>query len=370
MVMPLGPDFALALGIEKSTLGYIGGSYTAAAAVSGLIGSQILDRFNRRTALLFAMLGLSIATVMGGLANSFATLILARILAGLFGGPAQSIAFSIISDIIPAERRGKAMGTVMGGFSIASVLGVPAGLELARIGGWRLPFFGVGALGFIVLFLIFKTLPHMTKHLSEEVSRGVAIFKNPNVWFSFAMIASVFMGNFVLIPNLSAYLQFNAGYPREKLGMLYLIGGIVSFFVLRVAGRSVDIWGSTKVTLVSTALLLFILFYGYFYEVPHIPVIVMFVGFMFAQSIRNVSTNTLSSKIPKPSERARFQSLNSAVTHLACALGAFFGAWFLKEGPKGELIGIKQLCVFAMTLCLFVPLFSYFIERRLKVKKI
>lgn len=41
MVMPMGPDFARALGIDQSKLGYIGGSYTAAASVSGLLGSSI-----------------------------------------------------------------------------------------------------------------------------------------------------------------------------------------------------------------------------------------------------------------------------------------------------------------------------------------
>ena len=68
MVMPMGPDFAAALGIPLSRLGLIGGSYTLAAMVSGLVGSLFLDRFGRRNALLVAMLGLVVATVLGGLA--------------------------------------------------------------------------------------------------------------------------------------------------------------------------------------------------------------------------------------------------------------------------------------------------------------
>ena len=60
MVMPLGPDFARALGIPLSHLGYIGGSYTAAASVSGIAGAFFLDRFDRRKALAVAMLGLTL----------------------------------------------------------------------------------------------------------------------------------------------------------------------------------------------------------------------------------------------------------------------------------------------------------------------
>src|SRR5881227_397968 len=73
MVMPMGPDFAAALGIPSSWLGMIGGSYTAAAAVSGLLGSFFLDRFDRRPALGIAMLGLVAGTALGGAATGLGT---------------------------------------------------------------------------------------------------------------------------------------------------------------------------------------------------------------------------------------------------------------------------------------------------------
>ena len=84
MVMPLGPDFARDLGIATSKLGIIAGSYTAAAAVAGVVGAMFLDRFDRRQALAVAMLGLVTATALGGLAVGLGTLVAARVLAGLF----------------------------------------------------------------------------------------------------------------------------------------------------------------------------------------------------------------------------------------------------------------------------------------------
>src|SRR5690349_6492840 len=91
MVMPLGPDFAAALDISMSHLGIIGGSYTAAATIAGLVASSFVDRFDRRKALACACLGLVIGTALGGLAVDLTTLLLARIVAGAFGGPAVSI---------------------------------------------------------------------------------------------------------------------------------------------------------------------------------------------------------------------------------------------------------------------------------------
>ena len=139
MVMPLGPDFARALGISTAHLGLIAGSYTAAAAVAGIVGARFLDRFDRRKALGVAIFGLVTGTAAGALAQGLASLVIARAIAGAFGGPATSIALSIIADVVPPARRGRAMGAVMGAFSVASVLGVPLGLRLAQRGRLAAP---------------------------------------------------------------------------------------------------------------------------------------------------------------------------------------------------------------------------------------
>src|SRR6185369_6844495 len=135
MVIPLGPEFARGLGMATSRLGLLGTSYTGAAAVAGLAGTLFLERFDRRTALAVAMLGLISATAAGGLARSFGMLLAARVMAGAFGGPASSIGMAILTDVVAPPRRGKALGQVMGAFSVASVAGIPMGVALASWAG-------------------------------------------------------------------------------------------------------------------------------------------------------------------------------------------------------------------------------------------
>ena len=125
MVMPLGPDFARALGNPALQLGLVGGAYTAAAAVAGVVGSTFLDRFDRRSALGGGDERARPGDARRGLAWDFPSLLVARVVAGAFGGPATSLSLSIVADTVPPERRGKAMGAVMGAFSVAAVLGVP-----------------------------------------------------------------------------------------------------------------------------------------------------------------------------------------------------------------------------------------------------
>ena len=371
MVMPLGPDFAAALGIPASRLGYIGGSYTAAAAVAGLAGSFFLDRFDRRPALGLAMLGLVAGTAMGGLATGLPSLLAARVLAGFFGGPATSLSFSIIADVVPAERRGRAMGVVMGAFSIASVLGVPAGLEIARRLGWRAPFFGVAGLGLVLALLAVFLLPPLRGHLQpagprRKTSSLAHLLAQPNVLLSWAMTFIVMMAGFILIPNLSSFVQENLGYPRARLGLLYLCGGVVSFFATQAAGRAVDRFGSFRVGTFGTTLLLASVYGSYVHEPPLWPVIWMFVTFMLAMSFRNVSYNTLTSRVPATDERARFMSIQSAVQHFASASGAFLSARLLTELADHKLAGMPRLGLVSMSLTATLPLMLWLVERNVK----
>ena len=97
-------------------------------------------------------------------------MLLSRVLAGTFGGPATSVAMSILTDAVPPERRGRAIGKVMGAFAVAAVVGVPVGLELARLGGWQLPFFVISSLGVVVAFGVAAVMPPMRGHLRAASS--------------------------------------------------------------------------------------------------------------------------------------------------------------------------------------------------------
>lgn len=370
MVMPLGPDFAVGLGIPAAHLGYIGGSYTAAAAVSGLAGSLFLDRFDRRSALGVAMLGLVIGTLAGGFATSLETLIAARVLAGAFGGPATSLSLSIIADIIPQERRGRALGAVMGAFSVASVLGVPAGLELARHGGWRLPFFAVAGVGLVVTAASIFALPSLRLHLERKQTEVALpffeIFSRPIVLCSLALTATSMISAFVLVPNISAYLQYNLGYPRQSLWILYLVGGSCGFFAMRLIGRLADRYGSFRVGSAGTLGFIAVIYFGFISYSTSIPVIVIFVCFMLTSSLRNVPLNTLTTKVPSARERARFMSIQSAVQHFSAAIGAFFSAKMLHELPDHRLDGITTIASVSIGAALLFPVLAWIIESRLR----
>jgi predicted MFS family arabinose efflux permease len=373
MVMPLGPDFAVALGIPSSQLGLIGGSYTAAAAVAGVAGAFFLDRFDRRSALAVTLAGLVLGTLAGGFATGFGSLLAARLVAGAFGGPATALSLAIITDAVPPDRRGRAMGAVMGAFSVASVLGVPAGLELARLGGWRLPFFAVAALGVAVAGAALALLPAQRGHLAAGLRARSARFRDvlrrPVVLFSLAGTATAVIANFALIPNLSAYFQFNRGFAREHLGLLYMVGGAVSFGLMRLAGWVTDRWNAPAVAAGGSLAFIAVLAAGFIHPVAWFPVLPIFVGFMASGSFRFVPLQALSSRVPEAAERARFMSAQSAVQHIASAAGAMIGAQVLTERADGGLVGMDELAWFAVATSIALPFLLVLVDRRVRARE-
>jgi predicted MFS family arabinose efflux permease len=376
IVMPLGPDFARGLGIPTAQLGLVSGSYALSAALTGFFGASILDRFERRRALTIAILGLIVGTAAGALARGLGTMILARVIAGAFGGPATSLALSIVADVVPPARRGRAMSTVMGAFSIASIVGVPAGLALARHGGWRSPFLAVAGLGVIVVGLAVSRMPVLRGHLvnpakTTATQRMAELFGNPTVRLALLTNGLVFMAAFLVIPNIAAHLQQNLGYPRPRLENAYTVGGVVSIFVLILAGRAVDKRGPAFVAALGTVVLAAALVFGFIAPNRwfHMPTYALFGIFMAGMSMRNVSLGSLSTRVPRNHERAGYMSLQSVSQHLSSAAGAMVSTRLLHNTPDGKLAGVATLSTLALGLALALPPLLLAITRRVQARE-
>jgi predicted MFS family arabinose efflux permease len=372
MVMPLGPDFAVSLGIPTSHIGVLGGAYTLAAAFAGILGAKFLDRFDRRTALAVTMLGLAASTALGGLSVGLYSLLGARLLAGAFGGPATSVGLAIVADVVPPAERGKAVGTVMSAFSLASVLGVPAGLRMAQWMDWRAPFFGVAILGLVLTVVAFRLMPPLRGHIRATTTEGGGPGKltfDTLVGATLFNMVCVMVGVFAVVPNISTFLQLNIGYPRDSLDAIYLVGGLASFFANRAVGALVDRFGATKLVVAGTGIFGTALYFGFVDPVGASHVIYVFPLLMLSATVRGVPINTLASRVPAPRERARFMSALNATQHLSSSAGALLASLVLEADASGRLFGMAEVALAAIVISLAVPFITWFIERRVVARE-
>src|SRR5579871_557621 len=167
IMMPLLPQFEREMGISPQQFGFLVSAYAFSAGISGLLAAVVIDRFDRKRALLLLYAGFTVGTLLCALAPGYLCLLLARTVAGAFGGVVAATSLAIIGDLFSDSRRGRAMGVMMSAFSVALIVGVPAGLYLANRFGWRSTFGVLGVVSALVLLLVLRVLPPLRGHLAH-----------------------------------------------------------------------------------------------------------------------------------------------------------------------------------------------------------
>ena len=347
ILLPLGPDVAQALAFPVEHLNWFSAAYTGASIVAGLLSIRVLDRFNRKHALLACFAGLVLSTYAAAQAHSAWALLAARALTGLFGSPTVALGMALIIDNTPPQQRGAAIGKVMLGFSAATLAGIPAALELAHYGNWRTAFHALAALALLTLLLNALLLPNTGKPQPTDTPTTLrTLLKQRNIRTACLVQASNQFATFLIVPVFSAVFVMNLGYPREQLSTLYLIGGLVAMLTMQATGKLNDRFGALPPTLIATAC--FALGLAPFLGFNNLPLVLVFVLFMASNASRNVSLMSLTSHIPKPQERASYMALQQIAQNIAIALAALVAAGILRSNTDGYLMETTPLALLAI----------------------
>jgi len=365
IMMPLGPQLTQDLhfhSIQQFTL--VVGAYNFAAAFSGFIGGLYIERFERKRALLFLLAGFILGTEACALSRSFYTLLGARFLAGLFGGVLGAVATAIVGDQIPYARRGAAMGILMSSFSIALVVGVPAGLELANSWSWEVPFMVVALFATAILIAAWFLLPEMKRADAGPPSAPWAtlreVFREPNHLWAFALTSIIMFAGFSLFPLLATYVQFNMGLAPQNIKYMYLIGGLITAFTGPLIGRLADRFGKHRVFFIvgfgSIAPILIVSHTGF---LPTAWILVLTTCFMVLMSGRFVPAMAMITAAVKPSVRGSFMSLNSSFQQLSGAIATLVVGMIVVQSEQEPIQHYGRVGVMAaiLTFCaLFIGL--------------
>lgn len=366
IMMPLGPQFFRVFNINTQQFSVVVSSYTFAAAVSGLISSLFIDRYDRKPALLFLYTGFIVGTFLCALAPTFPLLVGARIVAGAFGGVAGGLVMAIVGDVIPAARRGKAVGTVMASFSIASVIGVPIGLYFANQLSWHAPFIGLASMGVVLLVIGIKTLPALNSHLKQGVEKDPikelrAVISEPNHIRAFLLTSSLMFGGFTIIPFLSPFMVKNIGLTEDQLPLIYLCGGAATFFTSQLIGRLADRLGKHRTFyLIAMASMVPILIITNLTPVPLWLVLTCSTLFMVLVSGRFVPAMALITGSTTAAMRGGFMSVNSSVQQATAGAAAALAGAFLVQTGNGPILGYGLVGLFA---CGFTALSMWLANR-------
>jgi predicted MFS family arabinose efflux permease len=343
IMMPLGPQFTALFGISNAQFGLLVSAYTLSAGFSGLMAATYIDRFSRKQLLLgmYSLFGL--ATLACALAPDYAWLMLARVAAGLFGGVLSALSQTIVADVIPFERRGRAMSVVMTSFSVSTVAGVPLGLFLAAHFNWHAPFVGIAVLVGLLALGAWQTMPRLDAHLHhpERVSvwRGIGqVLAEPNHLKAFAVSGLMMFAAFTVIPYITIYLQSNAGMQASEVPWIYLCGGVATLLSARYFGRLTDRVGKVRVfqrlaLAVTVPLMATTLSQG----LPLWGLLAISTLFFTVMSGRMIPGMAMISSAALPRLRGTFMTLNSAVQSASMGLAALVAGLIIGRDAQGQL---------------------------------
>lgn len=362
IVMPLGPQLLADLGIDAGKFSWVVSAYTLAAGIAGFLAAPWLDRVPRKSSYIVLSLGLLAGTAACGMAATYPLLLAARCVTGGFGGVLGGLSLAIVADVFPPERRGRATGTLMLAFAIASVAGVPLGIVLGTRLGWQAPFFALTVLGLPLVALASWALPPLAAHVDRTRRRPFAHLLEtltvPAHRRAFALIALLMVGAFSVIPFISTAFVANVGVTESQLPAVFIAGGLLTLVSTPLAGRLVDRFGALPVfrgvVPLSAAMMLVL---------THLPAVGLAVAALVAAVLmatnagRMVTAMALITSSIEPRRRGSFMSANSAVQHVASGLGATLGGMIV-EGGAGEplrnfgAVGVLAACATIASLWL------------------
>jgi predicted MFS family arabinose efflux permease len=360
ILMPLGPQLMRLFSITPAQFGLIVSAYQITAGVCGFLIAFFIDRFDRKSALLFAYVGFAIGTLACAFAPDYRFLLAARALAGAFGGGLGGLIMSIVGDTIPIERRGRAMGITMASFSAAAVFGVPFGLALANHFSWHAPFLFVAGLASLNTLLIVARVPELKGHLKNgyksvnPIRMLASVAADQNQTRALMFMVLLMMSQFALIPFISQYMVANVGFREAQLPLIYLIGGGLTIFTSPLVGRLADRMGKPKVFRIAGFLV--IIPYLLISNMPPVPIYYALTAtslFFIIGNARFIPAMAMITASVGTETRGSFMSLVSSVQSLSSGLATFIAGLVIhKSVESSALIGYNLVGFGAVALSL------------------
>ncbi|WP_417435039.1 DHA2 family efflux MFS transporter permease subunit [Hoeflea sp.] len=169
------PSMTGDLEASQDTITWVLTSYIVAAAIMTPVTGWLADRFGRRQLFLTTIVGFTATSMACGMAPSLETMVLFRILQGLFGAAIVPLSQTFLLDINPKERHGQAMAIWGAGIMVGPIIGPTLGGWLTETLNWRWVFFINLPVGIVAFMGSAAYLPDIAKRVRRFDFFGFAM---------------------------------------------------------------------------------------------------------------------------------------------------------------------------------------------------
>ena len=301
VLSPLSAILLPELDITPAQFSLVVSVYAISAGLSGLLAAGFADKYDRKKLLLFFYTGFIIGTFLCGFAPDYTSLLIARVVTGIFGGVIGAIIFAITTDVFQLQVRGRVMGFIQMAFAASQVLGIPVGLYLANKTNWHSPFILIASISVIVYVIIILKVKPVADHL--KLKKNITSFQHFKQTISkkryitgFAATTLLATGGFMLMPFGSAFTVNNLKIELDHLPIIYVITGLFTIVAGPIIGRLSDRVGKYNMFIAGSILsMIMVLIYCNLGATPLWAVIMINVILFIGITSRIISASALLS---------------------------------------------------------------------------
>ncbi|WP_134668513.1 MULTISPECIES: Cmx/CmrA family chloramphenicol efflux MFS transporter [unclassified Amycolatopsis] len=241
MITGLLPGMAADLNVTIPDAGLL----ISAFAIGMVIGAPLLAigtiRLPRRTTLLGLLAVFSAAHVIGAIADGYPLLFATRIISAIACAGFWAVAAATTVNLVPEARRGQALAVLVGGLTIANVVGVPAGTLLGQHAGWRSAFWAVAALTIIAALAVLLSVPRTPKETeAPRITEELQVFRRSRLWLALGVIALLQAMVFATFSYLAPLLVSVAGLPEAGVPVVLALFGGGAVIGIYAGGKLAD----------------------------------------------------------------------------------------------------------------------------------
>jgi DHA1 family inner membrane transport protein len=221
-----------------SAVGLLVTWYGLIVVVATLPLTQLTRRVPRRQLMSGLLAVFMLASLGSALAPGYGLLLATRVATALSQAVFWAVVVSSAAGLFPPRMRGRAVGLVFAGSSLATLLGVPAGTWIGQHLGWRVSFAALGGLGLLAMVAVASLLPSSAPG-QGVTARGTAPDAR-RYWLTIAVVSLAATGSFVSFTYVTPFLTQVSGFSLGSLSSILLIRGIAGMAGVAVGGRMAD----------------------------------------------------------------------------------------------------------------------------------
>ena len=225
-IMGLLPNLAADLRITEPEAGHVISAYALGVVVGAPAISLLAARVPRRILLVLLMLLFAIGNFASAIAPNYFSLIAMRFVSGLPHGAYFGIAALVAASMVEVDYRARAVGKVMLGLTIATLLGMPLATWLGQSLGWRPTFAGVGVVGVLALVMVMRFVPEIKVEAEASPLRELSALKRPQVWLTLGIGAIGCGGMFAVFTYIVPLLTNVTGIPVVYIPLVLALFGV------------------------------------------------------------------------------------------------------------------------------------------------